>query len=411
MPKKAKEISPIQVKRLVEPGHYAVGGVAGLALQVTKTGARSWILRVKIGTKRRDIGLGGYPDVTLAQARDKARDARDKIAAGIDPVAERQALRSALIAQQAKAMTFEQCALEVIRKKQAESKNKKHAAQWQSSLETYAFPTLGKMAVNDVELVHVLDVLRPHWETKTETMTRVRQRIEAVLSWATVHGHREGENPARWKGHLDTILPAPAKIKKVKHHRALPMDDMYRFMSALKERESIAARCLEFIILTAARSGEARGATWDEIDLQGRVWTIPGERMKAGREHRVPLSDEALKLLQDLPRHVGSDLVFTAPRGGQLTDVVMGELLKRMKVDATVHGFRSTFRDWTAERTSTPHHVAEMALAHTIKNEAEAAYRRGDLLAKRARLMQDWARFIDSPPTTGDVTPIRRSGA
>lgn len=408
MPKKAQELSALQVKRLTEPGFYAVGGVAGLHLQVTKTGARSWVLRAKIGTKRRDIGLGGFPDVTLTGARDRARDAREKIVQGIDPVAERQAARSALLAQQMRDITFRQAALEVIKKKQAEASNAKHAQQWQNTLETYAIPTLGDMAVSDIELAHIKQALEPIWTTKTETATRVRQRIEAVLSWATVHGHREGDNPARWKGNLDAILPAPAKIAKVKHHRALAIDDMYDFMTALKQRDGMAARCLEFVALTAARSGEARGTTWGEVDLTNHVWTIPAERMKAGKEHRVPLSDAAMELLDALPRRDDNDLVFPALRGGQLSDASMSALLKRMDVDATPHGFRSTFRDWCAERTSTPHHIAEMALAHTIKNEAEAAYRRGDLLAKRAKLMQDWAQFIETPPACGDVTPIRQ---
>jgi len=408
MPKKARELSALEVKRLVEPGFYSVGGVAGLHLQVTKTGARSWILRILVGNKRRDVGLGGYPDVQLAQARDKARDVREKVAQGIDPVAERQSARSALLAQQMRSITFKQAATEVIKKKQLEAGNIKHAQQWQNTLETYAFPVLGRMAVADIELVHVKQALEPIWTTKTETASRVRQRIEAVLSWATVHGHREGDNVARWKGNLDTILPAPAKIAKVKHHRALDIDDAHQFMVNLREREGVAARCLEFVILTATRSGEARGATWSEIDLANRLWIIPASRMKAGREHRVPLSDAALNLLESQPRRSDKDFVFPAPRGGQLSDAGMSALLKRMGVDATPHGFRSTFRDWAAERTSTPHHVCEMALAHTIKNEAEAAYRRGDLLAKRAKLMQDWAKFINQPVATGDVTPIRQ---
>ena len=408
MPKKAKELSALEVKRLVEPGFYSVGGVAGLHLQVTKTGARSWILRILVGNKRRDVGLGGYPDVQLAQARDKARDVREKVAQGIDPVAERQSARSALLAQQMRSITFKQAATEVIKKKQLEAGNIKHAQQWQNTLETYAFPVLGRMAVADIELVHVKQALEPIWTTKTETASRVRQRIEAVLSWATVHGHREGDNVARWKGNLDTILPAPAKIAKVKHHRALDIDDAHQFMVNLRQREGVAARCLEFVILTAARSGEARGATWSEIDLANRLWIIPASRMKAGREHRVPLSDDAVKLLEAQPRRDAGEFVFPAPRGGQLSDAGMSALIKRMGVDATPHGFRSTFRDWAAERTSTPHHVCEMALAHTIKNEAEAAYRRGDLLAKRAKLMQDWAKFINQPVATGDVTPIRQ---
>ncbi|EWH00454.1 tyrosine-type recombinase/integrase [Halomonas sp. BC04] len=351
--------------------------------------------------------LGGYPDTTLAGAREKAREARSKIQQGIDPVVERRALRSALLAQQVRDITFEQCASEVIKKKQAESRNAKHAQQWENTLKTYAYPVLGKMAVADVELAHVLKVLEPEWETKTETMTRVRQRIEAVIAWATVHGHRSGDNPARWKGNLDAILPKPSKVSKVKHHKALPIDDMGEFMAKLRQQQGMAAKALEFTILTAARSGEVRGATWGEIDLPNAVWTIPAGRMKAEKEHRVPLSKQVVTLLESLPRH--AEFVFPAPRGGKFSDASMAAVLKRMGVDATVHGFRSTFRDWAAERTSYPHHVCEMALAHTIKNAAEAAYRRGDLMEKRARLMQDWAMFCSKIQPKGDVVPLRKA--
>ncbi|UYG01758.1 integrase arm-type DNA-binding domain-containing protein [Halomonas sp. LR3S48] len=407
MPKKARELSAVEVKRLTEPGLYAVGGVAGLHLQVAKTGARSWVLRATVGAKRRDIGLGGYPDTPLASAREKAREAREKIQQGIDPVAERRALRSALLAQQVRDITFEQCAAEVIKKKQAESRNAKHAQQWENTLKTYAYPVLGKMAVADVDLAHVLKVLQPDWETKTETMTRVRQRIEAVIAWATVHGHRSGDNPARWKGNLDAILPKPSKVTKVKHHKALPIDDMGEFVANLRQQKGVAALALEFTILTATRSGEVRGATWAEIDLDNAIWTIPAGRMKTEKEHRVPLSKEALKLLKRLPHD--SELVFPAPKGGKFSDAALAAVLKRMGVDATVHGFRSTFRDWSAERTSYPHHVCEMALAHTIKNAAEAAYRRGDLMEKRTKLMQDWAKFCGTIQPKGEVVPLRKA--
>lgn len=407
MPKKARELSAIEVKRLTEPGFYAVGGVAGLHLQVTPTGARSWVLRAKVGAKRRDIGLGGYPDTPLASARDKAREARDKIQQGIDPVAERRSARSALLAQQIRDITFQQCAAEVIKKKQAESRNAKHAQQWENTLKAYAYPVLGKMAVADVDLAHVLKVLEPHWEAKTETMTRVRQRIEAVLAWATVHGHRSGDNPARWKGNLDAILPKPSKVAKVKHHKALAIDDMGGFMASLRQQDGIASRALEFAILTATRSNEVRGATWAEIDLTNRVWIVPANRMKAEKEHRVPLSDEVVALLGRLPQD--NVLVFPSLKGRPLSENAMSNVLKRMGVEATVHGFRSTFRDWAAERTSYPHHVCEMALAHTIKNAAEAAYRRGDLMEKRAKLMQDWARFCGTIQPAGEVVPLRKA--
>ncbi|MEA3250562.1 MAG: tyrosine-type recombinase/integrase [Pseudomonadota bacterium] len=409
MPRVAKMLTPLEIKRLVEPGFYSVGGAAGLHLQVTKTGARSWILRTMVGTKRRDLGLGSAREVSVAKAREYALEIKRKIREeGIDPVAERKVARSALLAAQARAITFEECAGKVIKKKVAEATNKKHAKQWESTLNTYAFPTLGKMAVNDIELAHIVEVLEPHWSSKTETMTRVRQRIEAVLAWASAHGYREGPNVAAWKNNLDAILPAPAKIAKVEHHRALDIDAMHDFMADLHQRHGMAARCLEFVALTAVRSGEARGAAWSEIDLSNRVWIIPAERMKAGKEHRVPLSTQAVALLESLPGGEGQSLIFPAPKGGKLSDAAMSALLKRMGYNVTVHGFRSTFRDWTAERTSTPQHIAEMALAHTISNGVEAAYRRGDLLAKRAKLMQDWARFIETPVGTAEVTPIRQ---
>ncbi|MGO2133107.1 MAG: tyrosine-type recombinase/integrase [Halomonas sp.] len=407
MPRIAKPLSALEVKRIDKRGHHTVGGVPGLLLSIAKGGSRSWTLRILIGGKRRDIGLGGYPGVSLAQARERAEDMRWRVRnEGIDPVLERQQAHSALLAAQAKAITFEKVAREVIARKQAEAGNLKHARQWESTLETYAFPTLGKMAVSDIELAHIKEVLEPIWTTRTETATRVRQRIEAVLAYAIVSGYRETSNVAVWKGNLDAILPAPAKIAPVRNHRALPFDEMYGFVSALADREGNAARCLEFTVLTAARSGEARGARWEEISLEDRVWIIPGDRMKTGKEHRVPLSGTAIKLLDAMPRD--RELIFPAPRGGQLSDAAMSALLKRMKINATVHGFRSSFRDWAAERTSTPNQIAEMALAHTVKG-VEGAYRRGDLLAKRARLMDQWAEFIETAPATGNVSAIRSS--
>lgn len=425
MPRVAKELSAAEVRRLTEPGFYAVGGVAGLHLSVRNEQARSWILRTRVGSLRRDIGLGGFPDVTLAGAREAAREAKEKIRAGIDPVAERRELRSQLLAQQAREVTFADAAAEVIKNKQAEASNPKHAAQWASTLKTYAFPVLGKMAVADIEIAHVLKVLRPHWETKTETMTRVRQRVEAVLAWATANGHRSGDNPAAWRGNLDAVLPKPSKVAKVKGHAALPYACAAEFMADLRTRDGLAAKALEFTILTASRSGEVRGATWDEIDLAAKVWTVPADRMKAKVEHRVPLSPAAVSLLEALPRMEGNPLVFPAPRGGEMSDATMAAVIKRMNANRpegeaytdpkqdkrpiTVHGFRSTFRDWAGESTAYPGEAIEQALAHTIRNAAEAAYRRGDMLEKRRRLMADWADYLAAPAgSAGSVTPIRR---
>ncbi|MCC4115344.1 integrase arm-type DNA-binding domain-containing protein [Aromatoleum toluclasticum] len=409
MPKKAKELSALEVQRLTKPGLYAVGGVAGLQLQVLPSGARTWVLRVVIGGKRRDMGLGGYPDVTLAGAREKAREARVLIEEGKDPIAQRAAARSALAAARGAEITFDECARKFIESKSVEWKNQKHGAQWSATLETYASPIVGKLQVRDVTLAHIIKILEPIWTTKTETATRLRGRIESVLDWATVRGYRHGENPARWKGHLDKILAKPSKVAKVEHHAALPVDEVGTFMQALRNRSGMAARALEVLILTAARSGEIRGMRWDEIDLQNAVWTIPGARMKMAREHRVPLTERVLEILRTLPRVDDSPLVFPAPRGGQLSDMTLTAVLRRMNVEAVPHGFRSTFRDWTAERTNYPREVAEMALAHAIGNAVEAAYRRGDLFDKRRRLMNEWTKFCDTVQQAGAVVPLQRS--
>ena len=405
MAKKAKELSALAVSRLITPGHHAVGGVAGLYLYVSGESARSWVLRVMIGAKRRHIGLGGFPDVTLAQARDKARTAREQILGGIDPIAERKALASQLRAAQASEKTFAQAAEAYIDAHGDTWKNPKHRAQWVSTLETYAYPHMGQLLVRDVAQEHVLAALEPIWKTKNETASRLRGRIESVLDWARVRKYRDGENPARWKGHLDKLLPAPGKVQKVEHHRALPIDDVPAFMADLRQMEGMAPRALEFLILTAARSGEVRGALWSEIDFESRVWIIPGERMKAGREHRVPLSSEALHLLQALPRLAGNLLIFPAPRGGVLSDMSLTAVMRRMNAEAVPHGFRSTFRDWVGERTSHPRELAEQALAHTLESKVEAAYRRGDALEKRRLMMQDWARFCTTAVDAGAQLP------
>lgn len=404
MPKKAKELGALQVSRITTPGLHAVGGVAGLCLQVVPSGARSWILRTMIGGKRSEKGLGGFPDVTLTGARDAARAVRAKIASGVNPIDEARAARSSLQAAMASAWTFDQCAAAFIDAKSSEWSNAKHAAQWTATLDTYASPVLGHLMARDVALPHVLEVLRPIWHAKTETATRVRARMESVLDWATTHGYRHGLNPARWKGHLENLLPTPTKIAKVKHHDALPAMAMRDFMQALRNADGQGARALEFAILTAARSGEVRGATWGEVDLNAATWTVPAERMKMGREHRVPLSAAAIRLLRAvMPRStdgkVPADMpVFPAVRGGELSDMTLSAVLRRMAVPAVPHGFRSTFRDWCAEETNYPRDVAEMALAHAIGDKVEAAYRRGDLFEKRTALMEDWSRFCEAAP-------------
>jgi len=405
MPKRAKDLTAVEVKRLTATGWHAVGTVAGLGLKVSPTGTRAWVLRVVVGAKRREIGLGAFPDVTLADAHAKARAMRAEIEQGIDPVEKRTAAASALRAAQTAGMTFDQCAAAYVKAHAPAWKSAKHAMQWENTLVTYAGPVIGGLLVRHVETPHVLAILEPIWMSKTETASRLRGRIESVLDWATTRGQREGLNPARWRGHLDTLLPEKSKVATTGHHAALPWREIGPFMARLRAAEGVGARCLEFVILTACRSGEARGATWSEIDIGARTWTVPAERMKAGREHRVPLSDATLALLAGLPRIVGNDLVFPAPRGGVLSDMTLGAVLKRLGVPVTAHGFRSTFRDWCAESTSYPQHVAEMALAHTIGDKVEAAYRRGDLFDKRQRLMTDWADWC-ARSTTGEVIGI-----
>lgn len=408
MPKKAKELSALEVKALATPGSHAVGGVAGLMLQVQESGSRSWLLRVMVGGKRRDMGLGGYPDVGLADARAAAREARAKVRDGVDPIEEARAKRSALAAATAAALTFRQCSERYLAAHKSGWRNEKHAAQWASTLETYAHPHLGNLMVRDVALAHVMNVLQPIWTTKTETASRLRGRIEMVLDWAAAHGYRDGLNPARWRGHLDKLLPKPSKVAKVEHREALPVGEVGAFMEKLRAMPGVGARALEFAILTAARSGEVRGMTWDELDTEAKTWTVPGERMKAGREHRVPLSAAAVALIKAQPRIGGSPYVFAAARGGQLSDMTLSAVTRRMGAACVPHGFRSSFRDWVGERTSYPGDMAELALAHTISDKVEAAYRRGDMFDKRRQLMADWAAFCALVEVKGDVIPLRK---
>lgn len=402
MPKRARELRPVELQRL-PPGRHAVGGVAGLLLQIpdpdrpladgrSRTSA-TWILRYSIDGRRRDHGLGGYPEVGLAEARDRARAARQAIFEGRDPIAVRQADSLARKAAAAAAVTFKTAAADYIKANEKGWRNTKHGQQWRNTLETYAYPVLGDLLVRDIETAHVLKVLEPIWAEKNETATRLRGRIESVLDAATVRELRTGPNPARWKGHLDHILPAPRKVAKVEHHAALPYADLQPFLARLRAAEGMGARALEFAILTAARSGEVRGATWGEIDVQAAVWSIGAERMKGGRAHRVPLSPEALALLASQPQGEPDAPVFPSTKGTALSDMTLTAVLRRLKVPVTAHGFRSTFRDWAAECTNYPNEVCEQALAHAIENAAEAAYRRGDLFEKRRALMNDWATF------------------
>ena len=402
MPRVAKELSPVEVKRLTKPGMHAVGGVTGLVLQISQSGqSRHWIYRIAFGGKRRHIGLGGYPTVTLAMARDMARDAFLKIRAGIDPIEERKAAQSALVTAQKRGLTFADAMEKFLAIKLQEFDSDKHKKQWRATLDKYAVPAIGKMVVADIQVQDVRRALEPIWQDKTETASRLRGRIEAVLSWATVAGHREGDNPARWKGNLSEMLPKPSKLVKVAHQPALALDDAAAWFADLQSRDGMGARALEFLAMTASRSGEIRGATWDEIDLEVGIWTVPAERMKMSREHRVPLTGEAVDLLKGLPRFEGSEFVFPAVKGGQISDMTISAVMRRQAFSdkrtgrtAVPHGLRSTFRDWAAERTEYPRDMAEIALAHQVGGDVERAYRRGDQMEKRRAMMAAWGRFL-----------------
>lgn len=391
MPKVARELSPIEVRNLQTPGYHTVGGVAGLYLQVTANGGKTWILRAKVGNQRRDIGLGGFPSVTLAQAREKAREMREDIAQGLDPVAKRKEAQDALRAAQARYLTFEDAARRYHQEKATEFRSEKHRQDWVRSLEMYAFPMIGTRSVDGVSTADVLEVLNPIWHTKTETATRVRQRMESVFSWAIAAGRRSADNPAKWDGKLKHQLANPSKITSRTKQRALPWQELPGFMASLHQIQGMGARALEFAILTAARSGEVRFATWDEIDFNAKVWTVPAERIKAGKEHKVPLSDAAINLLKGLPGT--SEYVFTNTKGNPLSDMTLSAVLKRMDVNAVPHGFRSTFKDWARSCTNYADEVSELALAHVSSDATRAAYARDALLPLRKRLMQEWSTY------------------
>jgi integrase len=413
MPKKlSNALTPLVVKN-AKPGRHADGG--GLHLLVKESGARSWVYRFMLRGKSRDVGLGaaaGVGALTLSAARDAADALRLKVKAGVDPLEERQRLSAeALAAKQAAeiaGVTFKAVAETYIAANEDGWRNAKHRQQWRNTLSTYVYPEIGELPVADIATAHVLKIIEPIWKAKPETASRIRGRIETVLDAAKARGYRAGENPARWRGHIAQILPARTRLTRG-HHKALPYDQVPSFVQGLREREAVAALALEFVILTATRTSEAIAATWGEIDLEKAVWTIPAGRMKAGKEHRVPLSPRAVEILESLkPLH--SSWVFPGTKGGKLSSMAMTMLLRRMKIDATVHGFRSAFRDWAAECTGYAHEVCEMALAHVIGNKAEAAYRRGDLFEKRRRLMADWATFCAFPAAnTSNVQPIRKA--
>jgi integrase len=409
------KLSAIEVTKATGPAVLHDGG--GLYLRVSPTSSKSWVFRFQLDGKRRDMGLGPFPDISLAEAREKATAHRKQRHHGVDPLDAKEAQRQAQLVSVAKGRTFRECASEFIEKNRPGWRNAKHQQQWVNTLATYAYPKLGELPVSAIDAGLVVQVLDPIWAEKPETASRLRGRIEAVLDAATVRGLRQGPNPAQWKGNLAHTLPARGKVRRVAHHAALAFDHMPDFLTALRCREGMSARALELAILTVARTGEALGARWGEIDLAAKIWTVPAERMKAGREHRVPLSDAALDVLEKVrPLALMTDgepdpaaPVFPGPRRAlPMSNMVLLMLLRRMgRSDLTAHGFRSTFSDWAAERTAYPREVVEMALAHMVENKVERAYRRGDLFDKRRRLMADWAGFCEAPPVGNKVTPIR----
>lgn len=408
--RKARELGALAVKNLTEPGLHFVGGVTGLALMVKPSGTRSWVLRVAVNGKRSHIGLGGFPDVTLAQAHERARSVKDKIHQGLDPLEEKRAKARAVV------WTFDKCADEYIKLHRAGWKNAKHADQWVSTLATYASPIIGSLNVRNIEVGHILEIIEPHWTSKNETMVRTRNRIELVLGWAASRGYRSKDNPAQWRGNLQHSLPKPSKVNKREHHAAVPYRQAFEFWKQLDGIDGMSAKALKWVLLTACRSGEARGAVWSEIDLEARLWTIPSVRMKAGREHRVPLPDAAIELLASLPRFEPADgkpdLIFPGRTGSPLSDMSLTQTMRRLKLDAVPHGLRSTFSDWSADCTAYPPELREMALAHTLGDKTREAYQRGDLMERRRQLMDDWSRFVTTPASSASVVSItRKAGA
>jgi integrase len=413
------------VEKQSKPGLYGDGG--GLTLQITKAGAKSWLFRYMIDGRAHGMGLGPVHTISLAEARQKAAEARKLLIGGVNPLeAKRQRQLDAKSAQ-TKRITFDQCASAYIEAHRASWKSVKHADQWVNTIATYASPIIGSLPVDQIDTGLVVKVLSQpddkelqFWTSKNETATRVRGRIESILGWATTSGFRSGDNPARWKGHLENLLATISKSSRTTHHPSLPWRHVGAFMEALRQRQGLGARAVEMAILTASRSGEVRGARWAEIDMTAKTWTIPADRMKAGRDHEIPLSDAALKLLRELPRIEGTNLIFPGTKGQALSDMSLTAVIKRMNSDApiwidkdgkqiTLHGFRSTFRMWAAESTNYPREVAEHALAHQLPNAVERAYQRGSLFVKRSQLMNAWAQFCGTVRKEGTVTPINNA--
>lgn len=418
MARQLSKLTALQVTKLSKPGLYGDGG--GLTLQITRAGAKSWLFRYMRDGKAHGMGLGPTHTVTLAEARAKALDARKLLVDGQNPLTVKNQKKTAAALERARMMTFDQCAIAYIDAHKASWKNEKHRDQWTNTLSTYASPIFGKLPVAEVDTALIVKCLSPIWESKAETASRLRGRIESVLGWATTSGYRTGENPARWKGHLENLLASISKTTRVKNHPSLPWSRIGEFMVAIKKREGVAARAVEFCILTACRSGEVRGARWNEFDFENNIWTIPAERMKARKEHQVPLSDAALAVLKSMRSAAAASadnpvdaksqgFVFAGTKKQELSDMSLTAVLRRMNSDEekpiwvdingdgiTVHGFRSTFRMWTAEKTTYPREVAEHALAHQLPDAVERAYQRGSQLDKRKSLMTDWGKFCNT---------------
>lgn len=409
MAREVHRLSAKQVEKAKQTGYYCDGG--GLYLQVSPTISKSWIFRFARNGKSREMGLGSARDISLAMARTKAAEARRQLADGMDPIAARDGQRAQERLQKAGTIAFADCAEKYIAAHRAGWRNPKHVGQWENTLETYAGPVIGRLAVKDVDTPLVLRVLEPIWKDKPETASRLRGRIERILDWARVRGYRAGDNPARWRGHLDKLLPAGLNRQGRKHLAALPYDEIPVFLEQLRAQPGTAAKALEFLILNASRTGEVIGAKPHELDMRKGIWTVPADRMKAKKEHRVPLAPRAMEIVE--AQGLDGDYLFPGGKDGQpLSDMAMLKVLERMgRDDLTVHGFRSTFRDWAAECTSYPNEVCEMALAHAISDKVEAAYRRGDLFEKRRQLMLDWARYCEAPKGAARVTSINRAVA
>jgi len=408
MTKKTEQLTALSVKKLSKAGSYADG--KGLYLQVSNTGSKAWFYRYEKNGKGRKHGLGSYPTVSLILARQDADACRLLRKNGIDPIEHKKQQATERELEKAKNVTFKECALAYIESHKAGWKNRKHEQQWRNTLETYAYPFIGNLAVQDVDTCQVLKILEPIWFDKTETASRVRQRIENILDWAKVRKYCSGENPALWRGHLNQILPKRTKVQKVKHFSAMPYADVPEYYRNLRKLDTIAAKSLAFIILTSSRSSEARGATWEEIDLKKGIWTIPDERMKADRPHRVPLSKEAITILEAVKPFARKDgLIFPGLKQNRaISEAACMKLLKADHPTLTIHGFRSSFRDWCAEMTNYPREVAEAALAHTLKDKVEAAYQRGDIFEKRRKLMDAWSNYCLNGKKSTNVIPLKK---